>query len=60
MLIDFQELSPLGSRTAHPYMQEIKKGNRSLAWMNKELLSKLKHEKEMYEVETGTDNWGRI
>lgn len=45
---------------AHPYMQEIKKGNRSLAWMNKELLTKLKHEKEMYEVEPGTDNWGII
>lgn len=38
---------PLSSRTVHPDMQEVKQGDRRPAWMNNELLLKLKHRKEI-------------
>lgn len=48
--IDFQQSSPLSSRVVHPDVQEVKPGGRRCAWMNKELLTQLKHRKEANEV----------
>ena len=47
-LVDFQGLPPPSSRMIHLTCRNARKGGRKTAWVNMELLAKLRHKEEPY------------